>query len=162
MCDYSLMHVQNRLAAQGEELTTHHFSSGAIGLASPSELQARADWQTARLKESQSMVGKVKQATVYTKAPVVCAICIPPGVELTLSNIPDSIQQQCGVSSIEHVTFDQLDIKVNNYRDAFRFDNGHAVLIQDFGTGVDATVLSMENATEREAAVEEYAMYPSH
>jgi hypothetical protein len=43
MCDYSLMHLPNRLAADGEVLMTHKFPNGSVGLASPEEVQtARA------------------------------------------------------------------------------------------------------------------------
>jgi hypothetical protein len=156
MCDYSLMHVDNRLARQGEELATHRFGTGAIGLASASELKARAAWQTARNQQPKGVVDKLKQKMASNTPPTVCAICIPPGAELTLTNIPANVRQECSVSATERVTFDQLSARVNNYRDAFRFNNGKAVLIQNFGTGVKATVLSLEHATEREA-VEEVA-----
>ena len=35
MCDYSLMAVPNRLAQEGEDLVTHRFPTGSLGLASP-------------------------------------------------------------------------------------------------------------------------------
>ena len=38
MCDYSLMAVPNRLAQEGEELVTHRFPTGSLGLASPANL----------------------------------------------------------------------------------------------------------------------------
>ena len=54
MCDYSLCGIPNRLAAEGEELVVHKFSTGSMGLASPADLQvpvAKAEakksfWQT--------------------------------------------------------------------------------------------------------------------
>ena len=39
MCDYSLMAVPNRLAQEGEELVTHRFPTGSLGLASPANLK---------------------------------------------------------------------------------------------------------------------------
>ena len=39
MCDYSLMSIPNRLAREGEELIVHRFACGAMGLASPVDLQ---------------------------------------------------------------------------------------------------------------------------
>lgn len=159
MCDYSLMQVQNRLANEGEALVTHRFHSGAIGLASAKDLVAFADWQAKQnVALRRGVVAAIQRAIIgntSTDAPVVCAICVPPGAELTLVNIPQSIQRSQGVGSTERVTFDQLDVRVNNYRDAFRFRNKKAVLIQHFGEGVKATVLSMENAKEREETREE-------
>ena len=38
MCDYSLFSIRNRLATEGEVLTVHRFSTGSVGLASPSDL----------------------------------------------------------------------------------------------------------------------------
>jgi hypothetical protein len=160
MCDYSLMHVDNRLARQGEELATHRFGTGAIGLASASELKARAAWQATRNQQPQGVVDKLKQKMASNTPPKVCAICVPPGAELTLSNIPANVQQECGVSATERVTFDQLSARVNSYRDAFRFSNGKTALIQNFGSGVKAKVMSLEHVTEREA-VEEFA-YVGH
>jgi len=39
MCDYSLMGVPNRLAQEGEDLVTHRFRTGSLGLA-PAGTQA--------------------------------------------------------------------------------------------------------------------------
>ena len=52
MCDYSLHALPNRLAVEGEPLLLHRFPTGALGLASPSDLwtpaeppgQARTGW----------------------------------------------------------------------------------------------------------------------
>jgi hypothetical protein len=41
MCDYSLMGLPTRLAAEREELVVRRFSTGTIGLTSPSDLLNR-------------------------------------------------------------------------------------------------------------------------
>src|SRR3954454_7268757 len=38
MCDYSLHGLPNRLAVEGEELVTHRFSTGSMGLASMADV----------------------------------------------------------------------------------------------------------------------------
>ena len=72
MCDYSLMSIPNRLAVAGEELVTHRFQSGSIGLASP-QARPRGFWEA--LKRSFS-------------PPLTPAVCIPPGARLMLQDIP--------------------------------------------------------------------------
>src|ERR1700689_2479762 len=48
MCDYSLMAVPNRLAAEGEDLIAHRFPTGSMGLASPVELKQLCDHMKAQ------------------------------------------------------------------------------------------------------------------
>ena len=58
MCDYSLMAVPNRLAQEGEELVTHRFPTGSLGLASPPDLrQALKD----HLEQSRGHVDRLEQ-----------------------------------------------------------------------------------------------------
>src|SRR6058998_489400 len=99
MCDYSLMSIPNRLAVTGEELVTHRFQSGSIGLASPLS-PPKGFW--AALKRSFS-------------PPVTPAVCIPPGARLTLQDIPAQMQREIGVDAVEEVTFTQLTAGDNNY-----------------------------------------------
>jgi hypothetical protein len=77
-----------------------------------------------------------------------CAVCIPPGANLTIHNVPESIQNELGVGSTEEVTFDQLNATANTYRDAFRFRNGQALLIQRFKENVQIRLNSLAEATE--------------
>jgi hypothetical protein len=64
MCDYSLAGVPNRLAVEGEQLVVQRFSTGALGLASPTTHRA---W-----------LWSVKE----------CAVCVPPGARLLLRDTP--------------------------------------------------------------------------
>jgi Enoyl-(Acyl carrier protein) reductase len=99
MCDYSLHALPNRLAVEGEQLLLHRFPTGALGLASPSDLwtpaeppdQTRTGWWS-RVKSWLSLSG--------TKP--IPAVCVPPGAQLVLRDIPRYLQQQLGVGDEEN------------------------------------------------------------
>ncbi len=150
MCDYSLMGVNNRLAQEGEELVTHRFGTGTIGLASVADLNAFQAWQSVR--NETGVVAKIKQAVTSNNPPVVCAICVPPGAKLNLNK---------GNGKPQEATFDQLSERVNNYRDAIRFKGGHATLLQNLPVGMRMTVASLVGATERKPVQEGQFAYVS-
>lgn len=144
MCDYSLMHLPNRLAAEGEVLMTHKFPIGSIGLATPDEVQAA---RTPACQIHHGFWGSVKKWFASAPAqPVVCAVCVPPGALLRLYGIPEDVQRSAGVSAREEVTFTELTAARNQYRDAVRFMNGQEVLLQRFGPGVGVQVLRVSLA----------------
>lgn len=120
MCDYSLNEYHNRLANVGENLVAHSFETGSIGFIA---------------------VG------APTGEDVVCAICIPPGSKLKLSNISEDIQKRRDVGPEEEVTFVQISMNVNSHRDAVQFKNGAKVKLQDF-TNERANVLSLGEVEE--------------
>ena len=111
MCDYSLAHIPNRLATEGEELVVHRFS-GTLGLA-----PARAGW---------------KQILFPSRLP---AVCVPPGARLLLRDIPQRLQQCLGVHAVEEVTFVQQSIEAYVHRHAVRFRNGQEILLQRLQCG---------------------------
>ena len=127
MCDYSLMSVPNRLAVAGEELVTHRFQSGSIGLAS---LQPRPKGFWATLKRS-------------LNPPVTLAVCVPPGARLILQDINAHMQREMGVGPVEEVTFTQISALDNNYRDTVRFSNGREVRLQELCDGMRVQVLDL-------------------
>ncbi len=140
MCDYSLMVFPNRLARDGEELVTHRFPNGSIGLASPADLQptpisgpgGRRSFWTA-LKD-------------FFKPEPVCsapAVCIPPGARLQLHAIPADFQDEYGLDAEEEVVFEELSASVNTYRDAVRFRNGRQVRLQELPENQAVTVLRL-------------------
>jgi hypothetical protein len=129
MCDYSLMSIPNRLAAAGEELVTHRFHTGSLGLAAP-EPKPAGFW--AALKRSFS-------------PQVTPAVCIPPGARLTLRDIPVQLRREIGVNPIEEVTFTQTTASDNNYRDAVRFANGREVRLQELCEGMRVRVESLSS-----------------
>jgi hypothetical protein len=167
MCDYSLQGLPNRLAVEGEELVTHRFSTGSIGLASPADVAAarrpqlepaaRRSWWSA-LKSWLAPPCEVAQAP---------AVCIPPGTQLLMSRIPESLRREFALNAVEDVTFTQLSAEAFQYRDAIRFANGRQLVLQSFREGVCFGVLSLapnepETASElRESQAREQAKYES-
>ena len=137
MCDYSLAGIRNRLAEEVEQLVVHRFSTGAQGLASPSRGLIRL-W--------------------FAKDP--CAVCVPPGAQLRLRDIPWDLQRQFGVDATEEVTFVQLNAAAYQYRDAVRFKNDRETLLQKLCCGEPVEVLHLSSASfeeeEHQRLEEEY------
>lgn len=147
MCDYSLMEVPNRLAEEGEHLQVYSFHTGTKGLVSPSSLPVR---------ECSSVWQKVKNFFATEPGTPLCAVCVPPGAQLRLHDIPESIQRQFSVGSSEEVMFTQLHADAGYHRDAIRFSNGQTLLLQRLKPGqrVDVLCLTLaEGVDEREPAV---------
>ncbi len=118
MCDYSLMGLPNRLAVEREDLVVHRFPTGTIGLTSPLDLANRGT----------------------EGAP---AVCIPPGAQLQLKDIPLLLRCRLQVGSEEEVTFTQLSAKENAHRDAVRFASGREILLQELSEGQRVQVLAL-------------------
>ena len=126
MCDYSLSHVPNRLAVEGEKLLIHRFANYSRGLTS-----AHRTW---------------KQILFPDTRP---AVCVPPGASLRLTGIPEHLQRELGVRPIETVTFVQQSAEAFRYRDAVRFGNGREILLQRLPCGQRVEVLSLDCAEDR-------------
>jgi hypothetical protein len=129
MCDYSLAHYPNRLAVEGEQLVVHRFSSGTLGLASPRQEMPSSSQNPKRL-------------------PFDCAVCVPPGAQLRLHDIPEHIQTGLGVGPVEQVTFVERTAETFVHRDAVRFANGRTVLLQYLQTGQRVEVLSLSSGCD--------------
>jgi hypothetical protein len=145
MCDYSLMAVPNRLAQEGEELVSHRFPTGSLGLASPADLK-RATETPAPARRS--FWCALKEFFNPPKTEPVAAVCIPPGARLEMHDIPARLQHDLGVGPVEQVTFTQLTAAVNSYRDAVRFANGREVRLQELREGQRVKVLDLSSAQE--------------
>jgi len=146
MCDYSLMAVPNRLAHEGEELVTHRFPTGSLGMASPGDVQAAI---TPRNSGRQTIWQKIRAFFDPTAAPAVCAVCLPPGAKLLICDIPPRWQQQWGVGEREDAVFTQTTA-VNTYRDAVRFSNGCQVRLQEFREGMRVRVIDLTGTEQVE------------
>ena len=120
MCDYSLAGIPNRLAVEGEELVVHRFPTGSIGLASPCASVSR--WWSAK---------------------EIPAVCMPPGAQLILHDVPKRLQHNLAVGAIEEVTFVQLSAIPYQFRDAVRFSNGREIRLQELSEGMGVRVLKM-------------------
>lgn len=145
MCDYSLMAVPNRLAHEGEELVAHRFPTGSMGLASPNDLRRIAQSPAPATK---SMWCVLKDFFNPPKAEPVPAVCIPPGAQLQLQDIPARLQQDLGVGVVENVTFTQITAAANTYRDAVHFANGRVLRLQELREGQHVRVLDLSMAEE--------------
>src|SRR5262249_11967428 len=120
MCDYSLHGIRNRLAKEGEVLVVHRFFTGSKGLTSPQYLKPTA--------QPKGWIGALKK---FFAAEQACAVCVPDGAQLTVYEIPPSLQAAHGLGSNEVATFRQLSLEVHTYRDALEFQNGVKVRLQE-------------------------------
>jgi hypothetical protein len=144
MCDYSLEGLPNRLAVQGEQLVTHRFRTGSIGMASPWDIAAAT---TLRECDSRSWWAAVKSwFSLQTELDNIRAVCIPPGTRLRMSRVPDQMQRSQALHPAEGVTFVQLSAEAYRYRDAIRFDNGCKVVLQTLAEGIPFEVVSLDIA----------------
>ena len=137
MCDYSLAGVPTRLAVEGEQLVVHRFSA-SLGLASPCSPLAQSGYQNATP-----------------------AICVAPGARLLLRDIPEDLQSRFQVGASEEVTFVQLSATAYQYRDAVRFQNGQAILLQKLRCAQRVDVLCLSGTDigqeeEHQRVEEEY------
>jgi hypothetical protein len=131
MCDYSLAHVPNRLAEDGEQLVVHRFDTHTLGLA-PAH---RRFWDI----------------LLHPHPP---AVCVPPGARLRLHDIPQALRRSQNLDAVEEVIFVQLSADAFVHRDAVRFANGEEILLQRLQCGQRVDVLSLdsqERATSDEA-----------
>jgi len=151
MCDYSLMSFPNRLARAGEELVAHRFACGAIGLASPADVQAQRTPMTLRLRSAWS---DFWGAPCQRKSQDVVAVCIPPGARLLVWDIPEKLQLELEVRPTEEVTFTQLSASPFEYRDAIRFRNGGEILLQRLSEGQRIRVLGLSLPVFADSAME--------
>jgi hypothetical protein len=140
MCDYSLQSVPNRQAREGEELMTHRFESGSMGLASPADIlldrnSKRTFWTALKI-----FFGCVD-------AEPVMAVCIPPGTALLLKDIPKKLQRELDVSAAEIVVSTHCQ-SASAHRDSIRFRNGSEILLQKLVTGQRVRVLAFSQNTE--------------
>jgi hypothetical protein len=140
MCDYSLMSVPNRLARDGEELVTHRFQTGTIGLASASDLHRNADPTPPASRTFWSALGETFSPREVCRAP---AVCIPPGARLLLQDIPENLQRELNIGACETVTFTQITADAHRYRDSVRFGNGREILLQRLSEGLRVRVLAL-------------------
>jgi len=142
MCDYSLMGVPNRLAQEGEDLVTHRFPTGSLGLA-PAGTCTQAD-SVATGTGFWSML----KAFLRGEPTQAVAVCVPPGARLLLGDIPEPLQHSLSVGPAEEVTFTQLTATPHMYRDAFRFKNGAELLLQRLSAGQRVRVLDCACAND--------------
>lgn len=143
MCDYSLYAIPNRLALQGEELVTHRFLTGSMGLASPSDL-CRRDAIANSQASQPGFWSRLRRLLAPADLIPVPAVCVPPGAQLILRDIPLELQTQMNAAAEEKVTFVQTGPLENHYRDAVRFQNGRELGLQLLREGQRVRVVSLD------------------
>lgn len=138
MCDYSLMSLPNRLAVCGEELVAHKFKYGCMGLVS--ELDGRPAKEIEPAKHG--FFKKLKQTLFPAVSRQCTVVCIPPGAELMVHDIPYQLQVALGLESgTQRVVFTQIG--TTGFRDAIRFHNGFEVLLQNLKEGQRIRILAL-------------------
>jgi len=144
------MAIPNRLAVSGEELVTHRFEAGAVGLASALDLR---NGQDSRNVQSCGFWSTIKAFFRSPDAQSIPAVCVPPGARLLVRDIPARLQHECGFQDeVKEAVFTQMTAVENTFRDAVRFKNGVEVLLQRFDEGQRMCVLELSSAEERQAA----------
>lgn len=150
MCDYSLMSLPNRLAAEGEELVVHRFSTGSIGFTAAADLHRRsAD------RRSMSFWRRLKQSVMESESCPVPALCVPPAARLMLRDVDAGLRKKYGISAEEEVKFVQLSADPNTYRDAICCRSGMVIRLQELPVGQKATVLDLAGEMREDLPVEE-------
>jgi hypothetical protein len=145
MCDYSLLSFPNRLAIEGERLTSYRFPSHSLGLASPADLKPAAG----SLRKAGFHGSRWSQLKDWLFSPEPCvkkevaAICIPPGSRLRVIGIPEQMQRRFDVGPVEDVTFFERSASAYEYRDTILFANGRCALFQDLHEGLCFEVVSL-------------------
>ena len=140
MCDYSLMGFPNRLAVEGEQLVVHRFPTNSLGLVTPSNLIPAANCSTPR---ERGFWPTLKSWFKRQPPTPVVAVCIPPGSQLVLQDIPPHLGDRLKVGSVEEVTFTQLTANSYAHRDAVRFNNGFELPLQNLVVGQRVRVLTV-------------------
>jgi hypothetical protein len=155
MCDYSLAGLPSRLAVEGEELVVHKFRTGSKGLACPQDL-----CMSSAQPERKNWWERIKAALADTPpTPAAPAVCIPPGAQLVLKDIPKDLQRRWSVNAQEQVFFVQTSAMENNYRDAVKFHNGAQSLLQELREGMRVEVVSLGAAEHAGAPRETVAVW---
>jgi hypothetical protein len=156
MCDYSLMAVPNRLAREGEELVVHRFPTGSLGLTGAGDVRRPFNPPKPRRK---SVWASLLNILNPPQSLPVCAVCIPPGAQLLLKDVPPRLRETLDVEETETVIFTQITAAAHAYRDSVRFANGHVVRLQDLREGQRVRVLDLSCAGELNlAALQEEAL----
>jgi hypothetical protein len=146
MCDYSLMTFPNRLALEGEQLVVHQFPGGTKGLASPSDLRPAPIPFPVQRKGFWSFLPSLRKPIAPPSRKGIPAVCIPPGAQLLVWDLPQNMQIEIKARAIEEVVFTQITAMAGSHRDALLFANGRTVLIQQLQEGQRILVLGLSRA----------------
>lgn len=155
MCDYSLMALPNRLAVSGEELVSHKFQTGAMGLISSAEAKL--------IDEASKPKGFVQRLRCLLNPPHTrqcTAVCVPPGARLSVRDISSQLQREIGMQGdTQEVVFTQTGAGTG-FRDALRFSNGREFSLQRLSEGQRVRILSLSSVEESTPVLDGYLVHP--
>ena len=149
MCDYSLMSLPNRLAAEGEELVVHRFPTGSIGFTSTADLN-----RSIENRKALSFWQRLKHSMMSIDSSPVPAVCIPPAARLLLCNVDGGLRGKYGLGCHEEVKFVQLSADPNTYRDAICCRSGMVLRLQELPVGQKAIVLDLAEEVREDMPAE--------
>jgi hypothetical protein len=89
------------MAVEGEQLVVHRFRTGSLGLAAP-------DSTNPPTPRPHSFWVRLKLFFTPTQRDSVRAVCMPPGAQLVVEDIPESLHLAIGVGEIELATFTRI------------------------------------------------------
>jgi hypothetical protein len=153
MCDYSLHSFATRLAEEGEQLCVYQFPTGSKGLVAAHEFPTRYTGFAATFRDR--FWTAISSLFKPEPSAPLCAVCVPPGAKLLLTDIAPTMQRRFGISPREEVVFTQLSAAPYQYRDAVRFDNGRQLLLQQLEEGLRVEVRTVALTEEEEFEVRE-------
>jgi hypothetical protein len=146
MCDYSLYTVKNRLACESDDLILHRFDTGSLGFCAAVELQQEMD------RSDLARGWSSFQRWMFPRKKCgLTAVCVPPGAQLLVLEVPKKTVPGFQAQELESVEFTQLSERSFAYRDALRFPGGETVLLQSLPEGLRVTVMAL--ASEEEVVV---------
>jgi hypothetical protein len=155
MCDYSLMALPNRLAVSGEELVSHKFQTGAMGLISSAE--GKLIGAAAKPK---GFVQRLRCLLNPPQSRQCTAVCVPPGARLSVRDISSQLQREIGLQGdAQEVMFTQTGAGIG-FRDAMCFSNGREISLQRLSEGQRVRVLSLSSIEESTPALDGYLVNP--
>jgi hypothetical protein len=134
MCDYSLMMNNNRLATDGEELITHRFRTGSVGLVSVWDFD---DWQAQR---RHGLWQRFKDCFLFHQGEPQPVVCVPPGARLRLHEF----------GPCDTAIFTQISADEDRHRDALLFEDGRTLSLQLLPEGQTMTLLRLSSAEDVE------------
>jgi hypothetical protein len=135
------MGVPNRTAVEGEQLVVHRFGTGSLGLAAP--LGPKATYPP--IASPNTFWASLKSIFSPPERPYVQAVCMPPGAQLFVEDIPEHLHLEIGVGPIELATFTRITAPAG-FRDAVRFKNGREVRLQELREGQRMWVMDLARA----------------
>ena len=116
-------------------MVVHRFRTGSLGLAAP-------DSTKPSMRRPPSFWVRLKLFFTPTQRDSVHAVCMPPGAQLVVEDIPEQLHLAIGVGEIELVTFTRIKAP-GGYRDAVRFRNGCEIRLQELHEGQRMWVMNL-------------------